>query len=147
MSEIIDTLEVTATKGSDIRAIFTKAWNLAGNIIESGDALELAIKPVKNTRSLAQNSLLWALLKDISEQVIWHGYRLTKEEWKCLLTASWKKQRSVPNIEGNGFVVVGVSTRKLSVKQKAELLEVITAFGNEQGVKFSAPKWMYEEAK
>ena len=146
MAEIIDTLEVTATKGSDIRAIFTKAWNLAGNIIESGDALELAIKPVKNTRSLAQNALMWCLLGDISKQVIWHGYKLTQAEWKCLLTASWKGQRSVPNIEGTGFVVTGVSTRKLSVKQKAGLLEVITAFGHEQGVKFSAPKWMYEEA-
>ena len=147
MSEVIDTLEVTATKGSDIRGIFTKAWNLAGNILESGDALELAVKPVKNTRSLAQNALMWALLEDISKHVSWYGYKLTQAEWKCLLTASWKKQRSVPNIDGTGFVVVGVSTRKLSVKQNAELLEVITAFGNEQGVKFSAPKWMHEDAK
>ena len=147
MSEIIDTLEVTATKCSDIRAIFTKAWNLAGNILESGHSLELAIKPVKETRYLVQNRLMWALLKDISEQVIWYGNRLSKDEWKCMLTASWRKQRSVPNIDGNGFVVLGVSTRKLGVKEMAELLEVITAFGHEQGVKFSAPKWMYEEAK
>lgn len=87
------------------------------------------------TRSLDQNSLLWPLLTEISEQVNWYGNKLTPEEWKDVLSASLRKQKVVPGIDGN-FVVCGQRTSKMSKAEFSELLELIQAFGAQQDVKF-----------
>ncbi|MCG4425856.1 recombination protein NinB, partial [Escherichia coli] len=46
-------------------------------------------------------------------------------------------QDVVPNLAGNGFVVIGQSTSRMRVSEFAELLELIQAFGTERGVKWS----------
>lgn len=88
-------------------------------------------------RSLEQNRLMWANLEDIAQQVIWHGLKLDKYEWKDVLTAGLKKQKIVPGIEG-GFVVIGARTSKMSIAEMNELIELSTMFGAQQGVKFRA---------
>jgi len=88
-------------------------------------------------RSLNQNRMMWANLEDIAQQVVWYGVKLTKDEWKDVLTAALKKQKVVPGIEG-GFVVIGARTSKMTVSEMTELIELSTAFGTQQGVKFRA---------
>ena len=88
-------------------------------------------------RSLNQNRMMWANLEDIAQQVVWYGVKLTKEEWKDVLTAALKKQKVVPGIEG-GFVIIGARTSKMTVPEMTELIELSTAFGTQQGVKFRA---------
>ena len=88
-------------------------------------------------RSLNQNRMMWANLEDIAQQVTWYGVKLTKDEWKDVLTAALKKQKVVPCIEG-GFVVIGARTSKMTVPEMTELIELSTAFGTQQGVKFRA---------
>jgi len=88
-------------------------------------------------RSLEQNRLMWANLEDIAQQVIWHGLKLDKYEWKDVLTAGLKKQKIVPGIEG-GFVVIGARTSNMSIAEMNELIELATMFGAQQGVKFRA---------
>ena len=88
-------------------------------------------------RSLEQNRMMWANLEDIAQQVVWYGVKLTKDEWKDVLTAALKKQKIVPGIEG-GFVVIGARTSKMTVPEMTELIELSTAFGTQQGVKFRA---------
>ena len=88
-------------------------------------------------RSLEQNRMMWANLEDIAQQVVWYGVKLTKDEWKDVLTAALKKQQVVPGIEG-GFVVIGARTSKMTVPEMTELIELSTAFGTQQGVKFRA---------
>lgn len=89
------------------------------------------------TRSIQQNKMLWACLGDVSRQVEWHGRWLDAESWKCIFTAALKQQEVVPNLSGNGFVVIGQSTSKMRVSEFGELLELIQAFGTEHGVKWS----------
>lgn len=89
------------------------------------------------TRSIQQNKMLWSCLGDVSRQVNWHGRWLDAESWKCIFTAALKQQDVVPNLAGNGFVVIGQSTSKMRVGEFAELLELIQAFGAEHGVKWS----------
>lgn len=89
------------------------------------------------TRSIQQNKMLWACLGDVSRQVNWHGRWLDAESWKCIFTAALKQQDVVPNLSGNGFVVIGQSTSKMRVGEFAELLELIQAFGTEHGVRWS----------
>lgn len=87
------------------------------------------------TRTLPQNAQLWALLDEISEQVTWHGEKLSSEEWKDIMTAALKKQRVVPGIDG-GVVVIGAHTSQMTIEELSDLLELVCAFGAERGVKF-----------
>jgi hypothetical protein len=112
-----------------------------------GGAVEIVIRRPK--RSLDQNAKLWPMLSDVSRQVDWYGLALQEEDWKHIFTASLKKQRAVPGIDG-GFVVLGVSTRKLRKKEFSDLIEIIYAFGAEHQVSWSEPallayeKWSEE---
>jgi hypothetical protein len=92
------------------------------------------VKP--KTRTLDQNALLWGLLTDLSNQVNWHGQKLTPDEWKIVMTASIRRQRVLPGIDG-GFVAIGESTSKMTVKEFSDLVELITAFGAQHEVRFS----------
>lgn len=88
-------------------------------------------------RNLQQNALLWALLTDISNQVDWYGRKLTNEQWKHIFSAALSKQDVVPNLAGDGFVVLGKSTSKMTKREFSDLCELIFAFGAERGVKFT----------
>ncbi|HHQ4530933.1 TPA: recombination protein NinB, partial [Aeromonas hydrophila] len=89
--------------------IRSRACQLVANLpVDQDKPLVLEIKEM--TRSLAQNSMLWACLTDIAEQVSWHGRKLTKDDWKHVLSAALYQQDVVPNIDGTGFVVLGKST-------------------------------------
>ena len=65
------------------------------------------------------------------------GRWVDAESWKCIFTAALKQQDVVPNLSGNGFVVIGQSTSKMRVSEFGELLELIQAFGAEKNVKWS----------
>ena len=106
---------------------------IASRVQEAPEGHIVTIKPP--TRSLEQNSLMWSLLTQISNTVVWHGQKLTKENWKDVLTASLKKQTVVPGIDG-GFVVCGTSTSNMTKAELSELCELAIAFGTQQGVEF-----------
>lgn len=46
----------------------------------------LIIEAREESRTDKQNRLMWPLLKDLSDQVIWHGEKLEPAEWKDLIT-------------------------------------------------------------
>ena len=104
-------------------------------IAQAPDGYECIVRERKRTHP--QNDRMWAMLSEISKQVEWHGNRLTKEEWKDVLTAALRKQKAVPGIDG-GFVVLGSRTSNMRVSEMGELMELIEAFGAQQGVRFSA---------
>lgn len=97
----------------------------------------LVVSIQEMTRTLEQNARMWATLTDISEQVVWHGLKLTPEEWKHIFTATLKGQKTVPNLDGTGFIILGQSTRVMSKKELSNLLELAYAFGAERDVKWS----------
>jgi hypothetical protein len=99
----------------------------------AGDDYLVTIEPPK--RSLAQNARLWAMLSEISNQVIWYGQKLSAEEWKHVFTASLRKQKVVPGLDGE-FVVLGLSTSKMSILEMNDLQTLIEVFGIEKGVDF-----------
>jgi hypothetical protein len=89
------------------------------------------------TRSLEQNARMWAMLADISRQVVWHGKKLDADSWKAVFTASLKKLNVVPNLTNDGFVVLGMSTSKMSKAEMSELQTLMEAFGAEHSVVWS----------
>lgn len=108
-------------------------WQSIKPLLLSGHRLEVDIRPER--RSTEQNSKLWAMLGEVSKQVVWHSQRLTPEEWKHVFSAALKKQKVVPGLDG-GFVVLGQSTSQMSKGELSDLIELIHAFGAEQGVVF-----------
>lgn len=119
-------------RNSNIR---TNAIN-AINQLQLDDKRPVVIEIKSMTRSLDQNSKLWCVLSDISQQVEWHGRKLSSESWKHIFTAALVKQDVVPNLAGDGFVVLGQSTSKMTVAQMCDLIELIHAFGAERSVQW-----------
>lgn len=87
-------------------------------------------------RTVDQNNLLWSLLTQIAVQVVWYGTRLSAEDWKDVLTASFRKARVVPGIDEGTYVPLGLRTSDMSKEEMTELIELAFAFGAQQGVEF-----------
>lgn len=113
------------------QAIATAWAECVKPMLLAGHRLVLEVKP--ETRSNEQNKRLWAMLTDISRQVDWYGQKLSPEDWKHMFTASLKKTRAVPGIDG-GIVILGQSTSKMTKAEMCELQELIEAFAAERGV-------------
>jgi hypothetical protein len=124
------------------KIITLQLWPLLKSMLMAGHRVVVEIKP--ETRTLAQNARLWAMLTDVSKQVNWYGRKLSEEEWKHVFTASLAKQDVVPGIDG-GFVVLGKSTSKMTKPEMSELQDLIEAFGAQQGVRFTAPEYIDPE--
>ena len=103
----------------------------------AGRRMVVEVRP--ETRSLEQNARLWAMLTDISKQVEWYGHRLTPDEWKDVFSASLKRTKVVPGLDG-GFVVCGQSTSKMTIAEMCEMQELMEAFGAQKGVRFTCPE-------
>lgn len=102
------------------------------NIAPEGTRVEF--KPPQ--RTIDQNSLLWALLTDLSRQVDWYEQKLSPDDWKTVTTASLRKCRVIPGIDPGTVVPLGLSTSNMSKDEFSNLIELIRAFGIERGVTF-----------
>ena len=91
------------------------------------------------TRTLEQNALMWAMLADISAQVDWYDQRLTSEEWKDVFSASLKRQKVVPGLEGE-FIAIRESTATMSGKRLASVMEYVEAYCAMNEIRLSAPE-------
>jgi hypothetical protein len=91
-----------------------------------------AVTVAEPSRNLEQNAALWAVLSEVAEHVVWHGRKLSPEDWKHIFTASLKRMDVVPNLEGTGFVALGLSTSKMGKREFSDLLELINAFAAER---------------
>jgi len=117
--------------------------SLAKNMIDAaGVDYVVEISPPK--RSLAANSLLWALLTDISQQRP-EGRMHSRETWKGLfMHAAGHEVQWLPGLSGQPFPA-GFRSSKMDKKQMADLIDWIYAYGIEHGVKFQVPKQMEPE--
>lgn len=106
-------------------------------IAQAPHGTRIEFKPPR--RSNDQNALMWARLSEIARQVDWYGEKLSAEDWKEILSASLRKQRAVPGVDG-GFVVLGLRTSDMGKAEMSELLELIGAFAAQHGVTFHDDK-------
>lgn len=127
-------MKVTLYNAQQGHTVLTEVWQKAKPYLMAGNKLVLTIEQEK--RSLDQNNLLWSVLNDLSKKVDWYGNTLSAEDWKHMLTAVLKKQRTIPGIDG-GFVVLGSSTSKMTKGEMSDLITLAHSFGDERGVKWS----------
>lgn len=88
-------------------------------------------------RSCDQNARLWALLRDVSEQVEYYGAHRSPETWKDIFTAAYRQSEMLPSLDGKGVVQIGLRTSKMSVQELSDLMALIEAYGAENGVQFN----------
>jgi hypothetical protein len=93
---------------------------------------------------------MWAMLGDIAKQIPWmvnfQLRLLSPEDWKTVLSACFKQEtRLASTIDGDGFVLLGARTSRMTPRQMSEFIEFIYAFGASRGVKWTEPKPKSEE--
>ena len=96
------------------------------------------------TRRDRQNALMWVLLKKVSERVKWlvryadgsERYELMSDvDWKNVFSASLEGEgRLARDPNSNQMVLLGKSTRVESVQWMTDMIELIYAFGAQQGI-------------
>lgn len=133
---------------SRVREVLRLAYLFATELSSVG-AVEIIVRPVKSRRTLEQNAKLWAMLGDISRQVDWpvNGVmqKLDSEDWKALMTAAARQEiRMAQGING-GVVMLGESTKRMSVAELGDVIECMYAFGADKGVTWSEPKGQMPE--
>ena len=103
------------------------------------EGYRVEIKEAK--RSLDQNDKMWAMLADVSDQVVWYGQKICSEDWKNIFTASLRKACVVPGIDAGSFVPLGMRTSDMSKSEMSDLIELIYAFGAGHDIKWSDPEY------
>lgn len=89
------------------------------------------------TRTGAQNRLLWSRLTDISLAKP-EGRSLTPDVWKSLFLHSLDHSiRFEPALDGNGMVPMGFRSSQLTKAQMADLITVIEEYGARHNVRWS----------
>ena len=88
-------------------------------------------------RSIAQNDKMWALLTEVSRQVVWDDKKLRPADWRDLFMDALKRElRMVPTLDSKGMLRLGRSTSDLTKPEMSDLIELIYAFGACHGVQF-----------
>ena len=92
----------------------------------------------EETRRDAQNRKMQAMLADVSKAMPM-GRRHTPDDWKCIfMNACGWEQLFIEGLDGRPFPM-GFRSSRMTVKQMADLITYIYAFGAEHGVRWSEP--------
>lgn len=89
------------------------------------------------THSSEQRRKFHAMVDEVSEQVEYYGSKRTPAVWKSLFCATYEKAEILPSLDGHGFVQVRRSTTTYGVKEYADLIEIVYAYGASKGVVFN----------
>ena len=127
-------------------AMIAQVWPLLKAITTAGKRAVVSLKP--ETRSAAQNRLMWPLLTAFSCQLDWpvngQMVKMTPEEWKDVLTAAHQGEtvRLAMGLSG-GVVMLGQRTSTFSKAKFADFIEFLYATAALRGV--NLPGWVDED--
>lgn len=103
--------------------------------LKVSDGTRVEFKAAK--RTLPQNDRMWAMLTDISRQKEHCGRRYTPDQWKALfLHALGREVQFLPALDGSTFIPWGQSSSDLSKEEMSALIDLILAWGAQNGVVF-----------
>ena len=115
-------------------------------VLQGGRCWILTLK--LETRTQAQNRLMWPLLAEFSKQLQWpiNGYMVNMEpdDWKDVLTAAFRGEtvRLAMGLNG-GVVMLGQRTSKFTKAQFSEWIEFLYATAADRGI--NLPAWKGDE--
>lgn len=121
--------------------LFRKISLIKELIIKGLKGGTVAVILTRRRRTLDQNAKMWPLLEDVARQVqlcvngemVWAD----KEDWKDVITAAYRRESKMAMGIDGGVVMLGMRTRNMKVDEMSELIELIYAYGSQQGVTWS----------
>lgn len=140
---------LTLIDASQAKRVMAGLWPDVLAALRDGKRLVMTLRA--ETRSLAENALLHAMLTHISKHQEWAGKKHSVDTWKRLLTAAWCRARGehvelLPALDGHGVDIVFRKTSELTVGECAELIEFVYAWGAMNDVRFPADPRQIEAA-
>ena len=102
------------------------------------------------TKKREQEEKYHAMIGDIAKQCEFMGGKLDADDWKRLLVDMFAKVmrdlgtplhhdgRVIPSLDYERVVQLGIQTRDFWVREAADFIEYLYAFGAEKGVRFTA---------
>lgn len=98
-------------------------------------------------RTLPQNNRMWTMLTDIASQATLDGKRYSTERWKAIfLHALGQEIEMLPALDGQGFIPYGARSSDLSKREMSDLMELMSAWGAQNGVVFHDPAELHDPA-
>lgn len=97
----------------------------------------------------AQRRLLNAACGDLSAQIIWHGFRLSKDDFRHMLAGTVLKWRLMPGIdlgEGPSLITLGGSSLDLSRSECTDTITLAFHLGDhpeEQRLRCKPVRWCH----
>ena len=96
-----------------------------------------------------QRNLLNAACGDLADQISWHGNRLSKDDWRHMLSGTVLGWRMMPGIDrgdgiAQGFIMLGGSSMNLNKAQCAQAIEMAFMIGDHpdgQGIDANPVRW------
>jgi len=105
-------------------------------------------EPWQEMLSREQQKLLNAACGDLSAQIVWHGQRLSKDDWRHLLAGTilgWRMMPAIDRGEGAaGFIMLGGSSLDLDKAHCTDAITLAFHLGDEpesQGIKCKPVSW------
>jgi hypothetical protein len=126
-------------------AIKAQLFPFLAEALQSGRRWVLSLKP--ETRSQAQNRLMWPILTEFGRQLEWpingRMVQMTPDDWKDVLTAAFKREtvRVAMGLDG-GVVMLGQRTSRFTKAEFGEWIEFLYATAAARGVRL--PVWVDE---
>jgi hypothetical protein len=119
----------------DLKVRFNAAYQAAHDALAGGNVV---LTLSRETRSNVQNAKMWAMLSDLSKQVVYCESKRSPEAWKDILTVAWKEETDlVMSIDNTKLIAVGLSTSSFTKADFADFIEVIYVNGTDFGVEWS----------
>lgn len=104
-------------------------------------------------KSREQERLYHSIFRDFAKQLKHYGREMEAEDWKRLMIEAfyratkddpdyrdeWKNRapRQIPNLSGDGWVEVGIESKRFTKKLATGFITFLHAWGDEQGVRWS----------
>ena len=105
-------------------------------------------EPWEEMLSTQQRKLLNSACGDLAAQVVWHGQRLTKDDWRHLIAGTilgWRMMPAIDRGEGSpGFIMLGGSSLDLSKTECTDAITMAFHLGDhpeEQGITCKPVTW------
>lgn len=117
-------------------------------VAEAPEGYSVTIAPPEKKRD--QECLYHCLITDIAKQVEYAGRKWHVEDMKRLLIDEFAEEmrqagtplhhdsRVVPSFDGRRIVQLGIQSRQFYVKEAAQFIEYLHAFGAQHNVRWSA---------
>ena len=105
-------------------------------------------EPWREALTEQQRKILNAACGDLSEQISWHGNKLSKNDWRHFISGMVLGWRMMPafnmGLGAPGFIMLGGSSLDLKKEQCSLALDMVFSLGDDpssQGLKSPPVRW------